>query len=702
MVKPEKSVPSTLPEIVFQISENKERGPMKEMKSTSRREFLWKAGAFVATVAGANAIEWPAFAGSKLRRPNILMIVNDEERHWSMTENLIDSNRLGSEINPAQGTFHSLIPGRMRLRNNGVRFSNYYTPTAPCSPARSVLYTGHHAPDTQVVDNMDFEAQTSMSAKIPTMADVMGAAGYYCAYKGKVHLAKDEDMDSAADMRARYGFRDWEGPFRTGDNEGPLSGAMRDDNIERNAREWLAGTGKKINKKNQPWLLAVNFINPHDVMLVDIDGDGETQFPQGEGTTRFPLSHVPDRDPYYYWWNPQKPANFSGENGYTVETSGPRPQILDEFASLLSALFGNIPLDDSVTTTISVYTDNADPGRGIQQISVPLWQAYLNYYLNCIIDNDRAIKGILDALTANALADSTIVLLLADHGEMAMSHMGASRYFDEAAVEGYEEPNDPAQSTVMPLRQKGPLLYQENLNLPMVVANLSTNSGALVNQYVPSNKVDTPVLASSVDLLPTFLTWAGKSLSWYNNKYGRTTSKLGMRANLPGVPLINVIKDPFGYTTPKWSDGSNGRDWVLFTADTLTTADADYAYLVAWGQCSGKSIDFGKRGILRGIYDGESKYGRYFSPLEYQLNSAEFSNLEYDALIAAGTYGQDVQLFDRTADPSETLNTADGSSSPVAELNQTLYQAMQRELASATRVPNTVQTIIDGKSDSCA
>ena len=77
--------------------------------------------------------------------------MNDEERHWSTVEPLVDPTLLGTDTTAAAGTFRGEIPARMRLRLNGVRFSNYFTSTAPCSPARGVFYTGHHAPDTQVI-----------------------------------------------------------------------------------------------------------------------------------------------------------------------------------------------------------------------------------------------------------------------------------------------------------------------------------------------------------------------------------------------------------------------------------------------------------------------------------------------------------------------------------------------------------------------
>ena len=77
------------------------------------------------------------------------MIVTDEERHWSTLESLIPSEKLA--------TYRTLISGRMTLRNKGVRFHNYFTPVAPCSPSRGVLYTGHHAVDNGVVTILNVE-----------------------------------------------------------------------------------------------------------------------------------------------------------------------------------------------------------------------------------------------------------------------------------------------------------------------------------------------------------------------------------------------------------------------------------------------------------------------------------------------------------------------------------------------------------------
>jgi arylsulfatase len=58
--------------------------------------------------------------------------------------------------------------------------------------------------------------------------------------------------------------------------------------------------------------------------------------------------------------------------------------------------------------------------------SAEQWRAGLNFYLNCLRDVDRGIEVVLDALEASGQADRTIVILTADHGEMA-GRIGCAR-----------------------------------------------------------------------------------------------------------------------------------------------------------------------------------------------------------------------------------------------------------------------------------
>jgi arylsulfatase len=69
------------------------------------------------------------------RRPNILLIVTDEERQGI----------------PRPAGFS--LPGRERFAEQGVSFDNYYAASAMCSSSRSVVYTGQHVVHTEIYDN---------------------------------------------------------------------------------------------------------------------------------------------------------------------------------------------------------------------------------------------------------------------------------------------------------------------------------------------------------------------------------------------------------------------------------------------------------------------------------------------------------------------------------------------------------------------
>jgi hypothetical protein len=156
-----------------------------------------------------------------------------------------------------------------------------------------------------------------------------------------------------------------------------------------------------------------------------------------------------------------------------------------------------------------------------------------------------------------------------------------------------------------------------------------------------------------------------------------------MLDHLPGMSLISVLQTPQLYQSPKWSDGEQGRNWMLFTADTIESSlDADYIYKTVWGEDTGCGVDLTKRGILRGLFDGTYKYARYFSPLDYELNGAAYASYDYTKLTQL-KHGQDIQLFvyNTAEGVLETYNSAADNGAPIQELNILLYRAMSKELA---------------------
>jgi hypothetical protein len=69
-----------------------------------------------------------------------------------------------------------------------------------------------------------------------------------------------------------YGFSDY---FGIGDVIGHTEGGyLHDDVISAGTRSWLRGQGEQLRADNKPWFMAVNLINPHDVMYYNTDLPG--------------------------------------------------------------------------------------------------------------------------------------------------------------------------------------------------------------------------------------------------------------------------------------------------------------------------------------------------------------------------------------------------------------------------------------------
>jgi arylsulfatase len=325
-------------------------------------------------------------------RPNILMIVTDEERFT---------------LPKPEGY---CLPARERLAADGTTFERYYVASAMCSSSRSVIYTGRHLPVTKIYDNDNMPYVALLDPELGTVGTMLRAAGYYCTYQGKWHLSKayvtPENPGLTTDALEPYGFsefNDW------GDIDGGAwAGLQLDPVIAGQAVRWLRDRAAAV-EQDHPWFMAVNFVNPHDVMSFDYGGAARAPLPPG-------LAHAfatkaPARIPVYQnRWDFDLPASLHDD------LSGAAPAVA-EFARILDTLFG--PVADETH-----------------------WYEGLNFYLNCLRDVDRSIELVLDALEASGQADHTVVIFTSDHGEMAGSHG---------------------------LRQKGNLAYDENFHVPLII-----------------------------------------------------------------------------------------------------------------------------------------------------------------------------------------------------------------------------------------
>ena len=180
-------------------------------------------------------------------RYNILFITTDQEAYM--------------EQYPAGSDYAA----RERLRQLGTSFEKHYACANVSTSSRSVIYTGRHITETCMLDNTNYAFQPNMRTDLTTVGDMLRQAGYYTAFKGKWHMSEgDTSLEE-------YGFSDW--------TEGDMYGAVyegwhEDGTICQNTIDWLKDKGKSLNEKGQSFFLAVNFLNPHDIMYYNEEGIG--------------------------------------------------------------------------------------------------------------------------------------------------------------------------------------------------------------------------------------------------------------------------------------------------------------------------------------------------------------------------------------------------------------------------------------------
>ncbi|EBX6905968.1 TPA: sulfatase-like hydrolase/transferase [Salmonella enterica subsp. enterica serovar Enteritidis] len=373
---------------------------------------------------------------------NILLVVTDQERFFP--------------------TFPFPVPGRERLMKTGVTFCNHQNTSNVCTPSRSVLYTGLHMPQTKMFDNMGLPWMPyDLDPALGTTGHMMRELGYYTAYKGKWHLTeklekplpdeKDEDIDvgdipepELHKIMEKYGFADYHG---IGDIIGHSKGGyFYDSTTTSQTINWLRCKGQPLNDQHKPWFLAVNLVNPHDVMFIDTDKEGEKVQWRGEldqdDNTLAP-TQPPENELYQASW-PNYPLPANRHQSFNEQG---RPPAHLEYQTARAALEGQFPDEDR------------------------RWRKLLDYYFNCIRDCDTHLDRILNELDALKLTDKTIVVFTADHGELGGSHQ---------------------------MHGKGASVYKEQIHVPMIISHPA----------YPGNK-KCQALTCHLDIAPTLVGLTG-------------------------------------------------------------------------------------------------------------------------------------------------------------------------------------------------
>ena len=321
---------------------------------------------------------------------NVLFVLTDQERSWDqLPADFIDRH----------------CPNRAWLRANAVEVKHANTTSQLCSMARATIYTGVHAPYTGVWENTPLPYAEGLRRDVPTLGSVFQDGGYRTGYVGKWHLTHMMSPAAGADpVRSRqlvqsYGFDE---ALLDGEVDGAYAGMDTDEAIARRATDFM----QRQRNATRPWMLAVNLVNPHDIMY----------YTASDQMTKSRVTQFPDRSA-----RPPQTAFYQQDLGYEVfgtwgpATRGDKPRAVQEFSRTMEEALGHMPYDDMAVA-----------------------REFQNYYLNCIRDCDRQLGVVLDGLRSSGQLQRTIVVFTADHGEFLGAHglrgKGSSIYREASEV----------------------------------------------------------------------------------------------------------------------------------------------------------------------------------------------------------------------------------------------------------------------------
>jgi len=210
--------------------------------------------------------EISAYAANKppAPRPNIVILLSDD----------LGFSDLGCYGGPVK------TPALDGLAAGGIRFTDFYSGAAVCSPSRAALLTGRHHIRTGIYSWIDDQSQRShLRTSETTLAEILKTAGYATAHIGKWHLGlptPTRKKPTPADHGFDYWFATWnnanpshrnpENFIRNGTPVGKIEGYSASILVDE-ALAWL----DRPRAPDTPFFLNIWFHEPHSPLAAPAD-----------------------------------------------------------------------------------------------------------------------------------------------------------------------------------------------------------------------------------------------------------------------------------------------------------------------------------------------------------------------------------------------------------------------------------------------
>lgn len=190
--------------------------------SLRRRDFLKTTALVTGGALLQSSLLFGASANRAGRRPNILVIITDQQ--------------FADAMSCCIGTDYIYTPNMDALAANGMRFTRAYCANPLCVPSRTSMFSGHYLHETGIQTNSNEKIDP---VKFICMGRIFKEAGYDTGFFGKWHMPYKEANKN------EHGFDTYIGA------PGRYNGVLCSEFMK--------------NDRKQPFLAIASFLNPHNI-----------------------------------------------------------------------------------------------------------------------------------------------------------------------------------------------------------------------------------------------------------------------------------------------------------------------------------------------------------------------------------------------------------------------------------------------------